>query len=176
MTNEPRMLQLYLSHRAALLSYAAQITGSRADAEDVVQDAYIRIMGQIAADSAEPRPIRNPAAYLYKVVRNLCLDRGRRARTREDDTPAAAGIAWSTPEHDALIRDEVRRVERALGRLPERTRQAFELHRLHGYTLQETARVLNVSVPRIHQLVRAAMTECARELEGNDVEGQGTSA
>lgn len=71
-------LQLYLSHRAALLDYAAPIVGCRARAEDVVQEAWLRFSRQ--DDSAD---IRHPASYLYRIVRNLALDQTRRNATEK---------------------------------------------------------------------------------------------
>ncbi|EKV28967.1 Sigma-24 (FecI) [Caenispirillum salinarum AK4] len=168
------MLQVYLSHRDALLGYAAQITGSRAEAEDVVQDAYVRLMGSTAT-AGSPHHLRNPAGYLYKIVRNLCLDTKRRSRAQVHDLPMS-DPTWNASADEALLRDEVRCIEKALTRLPERTRTAFELHRLHGYTLQETAAELNVSAARVHQMIQTAMLHCAAELRDGDVDRKETDA
>jgi len=51
-----------------------------------------------------------------------------------------------------------------LSRLPERTRQAFVLHRLQGLTFQQIGTQLGISVSLAHQLVRDALTYCAEQL------------
>lgn len=174
MTSESKLLQLYLVHRTALMGYAQQIVGSRAGAEDIVQETYLRFMAQTERDTPRHPPITNPVGYLYRIVRNLALDRGRRAATAGETQSLTenAPAPLSSPEDDILLRDDLRLVETALARLPVRTRHAFELHRLHGYTLQETAGHLGLSVTRVHQMVRTALTECANELSAADQEPQ----
>jgi len=167
MTSESRILQLYLAHRSALIGYATQIVGSQARAEDIVQETYLRFVARAEPEASSEESIHNPVGYLYRIVRNLALDWGRRSRTTEpvSDIPETMPAMVSSPEEDVLLRDEVRLVEKALAKLPDRTRLAFEMHRLYGYTLQETADKLGISVTRVHQMVRSALTQCAQDLD-----------
>ena len=75
------------AHRRALTGLAYRMLGSRAEAEDVVQDAYLRWH---AADHA---PIEDPRRYLGTVVTRLCLDRLKSARARHEEYvgPCGAG-------------------------------------------------------------------------------------
>jgi RNA polymerase sigma-70 factor (ECF subfamily) len=176
-------LELFLTHRAALIDYATPLVGDKARAEDVVQDAYIRFTatageaagrekasgeraGGEAADGGTR--IAHPVAYLYRIVRNLAFDWNRRRVTEGAVADPAAldrvPAATASPEREALYRDELRVVAQALAELPERTRVAFEMHRLGGKTLREIATRLNISVGLAHQLVRDAMTHCAAAL------------
>ena len=59
-------------------------------------------------------------------------------------------------------------ISRALDELPERTRMAFEMHRLGGFTLQQVAQSLGVSTSLVHQLVHDALRHCLERLEGTD--------
>jgi RNA polymerase sigma factor (sigma-70 family) len=162
-TNE--RLQLYLTHRHALVDYAAPIVGCRAKAEDVVQDAWLRF--NQGADNANP--LTQPVGYLYRIVRNLAFDLNRRTSlenrhtTREDALDEHISNTPS-PEQQALHVDELRKLQHALSRLPERTRQAFILHRLQGLTFQQIGAQLGISVSLAHQLVRDALTYCAEQL------------
>src|SRR6266581_8839636 len=84
--SNPLLLKLYLTHRSALINYATRIVGSRAWAEDIVQDAYLRIaaMGpneQSIVASDNQTQITHPVAYLYRIVRNLSADWSRRRST-----------------------------------------------------------------------------------------------
>ena len=73
---EDGKLRLYLAHRAALIDTAAPIVGCRSRAEDVVQDAYLKL------DDDTPG-IRNPLSYMFRLVRNLAIDRARRLSDRK---------------------------------------------------------------------------------------------
>ncbi|MDI6024914.1 sigma-70 family RNA polymerase sigma factor [Corticibacterium sp. UT-5YL-CI-8] len=157
---------LYLAHRPALVDYAARILGSRDAAEDIVQDAYIRFE-PVRLEQQSPS---QALAYLYRVVRNLCLDlmKRRRLETRVKDQAAPA---WTvpgdlpTPEHDLLYRDGARIAGEVLASLPREVRIAVEMHRLGGLTLEEVASHLGISVATAHRHVRSAMVTIARALD-----------
>ena len=158
--------QLYLSHRAALVDYATPIVGCRSRAEDVVQEAFIRF------GRRRKEPIVRPVSYLYRIVRNLALDWRRHPEASVeavdpvnlDRLPSAA----TTPERAAIDRDQLRVLAEALCELPERTRIAFNMHRLEGRSLKEIADHLGVSVVRAHQLARDAIRHGAERLDADD--------
>jgi len=168
---KPSHLQIYLLHRAALVDYAAPIVGCRARAEDVVQEAYIRF-SQTEGRPSRDGGIARPVAYLYRIVRNLAIDLARRLATEVPDSApeAVARLVADAPsaEQTVLYRNELRVLAEALADLPERTRVAFDMHRLQGRTLQEVADHLGISVVRAHQLVRDAVLHAARRLDDDD--------
>lgn len=161
------ILGLFVAHRRALVEYASGITGNRAQAEDLVQEAWLRF-----DEAAQRRLLDEPLAYLYRIVRNLALD-GRRRRARESlvmadgDFDVAAAIsadAGPSPEAVALHRDELEIVMNAIADLPERTRIALEMHRFGGCKLREIAAFLGISVPLAHVLVAEGVQHCKRRL------------
>jgi RNA polymerase sigma factor (sigma-70 family) len=164
--HEDKRLRLFLAHWTALVEYATPIVGDRMRAEDVVQEAYMRFV----LPTAEAPRVDNPAAYLYRIVRNLSHDFRRRlsADSRRDE---AHHVLLSTlppapsPEEEALQRDELRRVEAALAELPANARRAFEMRRVGGYTLQEIADHLGVSVPTAGRWTQEALMHVARRLQ-----------
>ncbi len=161
-------LELYLAHRAALLDYAAPIVGCRARAEDVVQEAWLRFSRQ-----DEEAAIRHPASYLYRIVRNLALDLTRRYATEKaqpggDEILAELPSSSASPEREVSGQNELDAISRALDELPERTRLAFEMNRLGGFTLQQVAAHLGVSTSLVHQLVHDALRHCMERLEVDD--------
>ena len=161
-------LELYLAHRTALLDYAAPIVGCRARAEDVVQEAWLRFSRQ-----DEEAAIRHPASYLYRIVRNLALDLTRRYATEKaqpggDDILAELPSSTASPEREVSGQNELDAISRALDELPERTRLAFEMNRLGGFTLQQVAAHLGVSTSLVHQLVHDALRHCMERLEVDD--------
>jgi RNA polymerase sigma-70 factor (ECF subfamily) len=167
------LLDLYLTHRSALIEYAVPIVGSRAVAEDIVQDVYLRLVARPhsapGAGGAGPQgPITNPLSYLYRIVRNLALDHRRRA-VADIHVPALVDQVAApspSPEEELLHRQQLRLLAAALAELPARTQIAFEMHRLGGFTLQQIAGTLGISVTLAHQLVRSAITHAARRLDG----------
>jgi RNA polymerase sigma-70 factor (ECF subfamily) len=165
MKSDTAKLDLFLTHRTALIDYAAPIVGDRSRAEDVVQEAFIRFSGHDAQAGA---PIVNPVSYLYRIVRNLAVDWARHFAfehtAAEADSFDALPAERPSPEREALYRDELRLVSAALGELPARTRAAFEMRRLGDLTFQQIADRLGISIGLAHQLVRDAMTHCAERL------------
>lgn len=161
------ILNLFVTHRRALINYASRITGSRAQAEDLVQEAWVRFN-----DASNGRLLDDAKGYLYRIVRNLALD-GRRRTARENRFIVANGFDAvtktypddaPTPEAIALYKDEYQRVLHALAELPDRTRIAFEMHRLGGAKLKEISAFLNISVSLAQVLVTDAAEHCKQRL------------
>ncbi|WP_296331667.1 sigma-70 family RNA polymerase sigma factor [Reyranella sp.] len=162
----PESTSLFIEHRLSLVDYAAGIVGSRAAAEDVVQEAWLRF------DEVSRRQLLNqPLSYLYRIVRNLAID-GHRKQVREERymVPGAAVLAESlaedrpTPEAEAEGRGELRALLAAMQELPERTRVALEMHRMGGATLREIAEYLGISVGLAHTLVIDGLEHCRARL------------
>jgi RNA polymerase sigma-70 factor (ECF subfamily) len=162
--HERAALELFQSHRASLVDYARVITGNDSQAEDIVQDAWLRF-ARARANVA----FREPLQYLYRIVRNLAIDRKRASRKHaERHTFTVDEIAKSlaadapSPEAIALARSELQFVRLALAELPDRTRIAVEMHRFGGHTLSEIAGALNISVGLAHALVAEGIKHCHR--------------
>jgi RNA polymerase sigma-70 factor, ECF subfamily len=76
----PHKLELFTQHRAGLFALAQQMLGNAADAEDILQDAYLRWQSAITEE------IRFPKAYLTTIVTRLCLNHLSRARVKREET------------------------------------------------------------------------------------------
>ncbi len=155
-----------VEHRRGLVHYASRITGDRDHAEEVVQEAYLRL-----GETAAKRLLEQPGRYLARIVRNLALDRVWRARREanvfvaDGETALAAVVAEQpSPEEEVLSRDEYDRLSTALAELPERTRIAVEMHRFGGAKLREVAEELGVSITVAHQLVTEGVAHCRARL------------
>jgi RNA polymerase sigma-70 factor (ECF subfamily) len=162
-------LHMFLAIRRELVSYAAKITGDRIQAEDIVQEAWIRF----SPPKTETRPVvEQPVAYLYRIVRNLALDLIR-SRSREHDHTATPPL-WLLPttvndpaetcQHSMALE----RFSDALQALPENSRKALELHRFGGCTLAEIANQLGVSLTTAHRLLREALLALARVMDDQE--------
>ena len=167
MSGDDTALGLFMAHRPALLLYANSIVSSRAEAEELVQEAWLRFdkaFGEHLIDDA--------ASYLYRIVRNLAFDSQRRmAResqviTNDDFEEAVENCPDSNPSSEtvALHEEEYAHVLAVLKELPERARVAFEMHCFGDAKLREIAAVLNISLPLAHRLVARAVQHCKQRL------------
>lgn len=161
-------LDLYFAHRPALVEYAATLLGDRGHAEDLVQEAFLRFVPDGRPGDAA---ILNPAAYLYRIVRNLAFDGHRRSLLEGQHMEGGADQAATTvaadipsPEAAASARQELERVLAAMAELPERTRIALEMHRFGGCKLKEIAAHLGISTSMAQILVIEGVRHCQRRL------------
>jgi RNA polymerase sigma-70 factor (ECF subfamily) len=168
---DPRFA-LYVSHRAVLVDYASQLLGSRDGAEDLVQEAFIKFV-----PATEDRtPTTRPRAYLFRVVHNLAVDVLRR-RKLERQRKGRNAPAWAgpqpvpTPEETVLYCESVRRAMDLITELPENQRIALEMHRFGGYSVEQVAQHLGVSVPTVYRLVQTAVATITIRLE-QDPDGE----
>jgi len=158
---EGLLLDVLIEHRQPLVQLARSFVGCASRAEDVVHDVFVKLTSFPDQDD-----IRQPLAYVTRIVRNASIDACRR-QTLENTWHACEedGLDVPSPEpspESALAtRDALRHAFDALAQLPERTRSAFERVRLREETLQETARALNVSQTLVHFMVRDAARHCA---------------
>lgn len=162
-------VQLFMAHRAALIEYAIPIVGDRMRAEDVVQEAFLRF----APAQGLPAGVGKQLGYLYSIVRNLALDLTRR-RATEQRHQGNESSWWMvpatprTPEEEVSHLQDLELVEAVLAGLSPKVRQAVEMHRVGGHTLQEIADTLDVSLNTAHRWVREGVVKLALRLSSSD--------
>lgn len=163
-----RVLVLRLSPR--LLSYVYRMLRDRAEAEDVVQEALLRLW-RMAPEwrSGEARV----TTWLYRVATNLVTDR-LRARHRHrgtalDDAPEPADGAPGAVAQ-LIEADRMAALEAALARLPERQRQAVILRHLEGLSNPEIAVILEIGVEAVESLTARGKRALAAALAGQRAE------
>jgi RNA polymerase sigma-70 factor, ECF subfamily len=138
-----------------LIGYARQLLGgAHHDAEEVVQDAFVRALAALRADEREMalKP------WLYTIVRNRALDVLRRpARTSDLELHAPFLSDTAADPYDRVVGSEdLHNLVGELMRLPERQRTALVLHELGGISHQAIGRQLHVSVGGSKALVSRA--------------------
>ncbi|WP_171209740.1 MULTISPECIES: RNA polymerase sigma factor [unclassified Ruegeria] len=130
-------------------SVAMRILGNRAEAEDVTQEAMMRLW-QIAPDWVAGQA--QVSTWLYRVTLNLCVDLRRRRRpTTLEDAPEPEDGAASVAEQmlDMARRDAL---QQALDQLPERQRQAVVLRHIEELSNPEIAEIMDISVEAVESL------------------------
>lgn len=151
---------VFEQHRKRLAAYAYRMMGSRADADDLVQEAWV------SWHKTDSNEVANTRAYLFRVVHNLCLDRLKSARVRRERYVGA----W-LPEPIVDVQadyspDAARATELAddlsfalmltLERLSPSERAAFLLHDVFAYPFAEVAQMLDQTESNCRQLARRA--------------------
>jgi RNA polymerase sigma-70 factor, ECF subfamily len=136
-----------LEHVDALYGYAMTLTRDKTEAEDLVQETYLRAVR--AAN--QPAPERNLKAWLFVIMRNAWLNvmrhkqNGFRIFEFEGDEPAtgAANDATSNPHVVYLRKLEQQQVRDAIDELPDAYREIVLLRDIEGFSYHEIATVLN---------------------------------
>ena len=157
-----RTLMLRITPRVHAL--AVRMLGDRAEAEDVTQEAMLRLW-KIAPDWRDMGAA--PATWTYRVAANLCTDRLRRRRFQAPMDPDY-DAADDRPGHEARLQDRARRValRQALDTLPERQRLAVVLRHLEGRTNPEIAEIMDLSVEAVESLTARGKRMLAKALAG----------
>ena len=133
-----------------LLSLAQRMLGDAAEAEDVAQEAFVRIWKQ----AAKWKPGRAKFdTWVHRVALNLCYDRLRRRREIATDTPPEQVDTGPAPDRGLQARDTAARVAGALAQLPERQREAIVLCHYQDLGNIEAAAVMGVSVEALESLL-----------------------
>lgn len=147
--------QLLDEHGAALELFAAQWTDAP---EDCVQEALVELARQ-------PETPRNPAAWLYRVVRNRAIGRARSAQRRRKHERLAASLApaWSNPTDEPLVTTE--ELAEALGALDESLREVVVARTWGGLSFEQIAEVVGASTSAAHRRYEAGLAELRRQLE-----------
>ncbi|MEU9333402.1 RNA polymerase sigma-70 factor [Streptomyces sp. NPDC048290] len=158
-------VEVFESHRPRMFSLAYRMLGSAEEAEDIVQDAYLRY------DGADRDRIEHPAAWLAKVVTNLCLTRLTSARARREryvgtwlPEPVVTSDGTLGPLESAEQRDAVSLAMLVLlERLTPTERAVYVLREAFGYGHREIAGVLDLTEANCRQLYRRAVGHLADE-------------
>lgn len=161
-----RSLTLRLTPRAYAQAY--RMLGDGAEAEDVTQDALMRLW-KIAPDWRQGEA--QVSTWLWRVVANLATDRLRKRR-RIAPLEDAAEPVDEAGDAPAQLQAEARRtaLAAALDALPERQRRAVELRHFEGLGNPEIAAILGISVEAVESLTARGKRALARALEGRKAE------
>jgi RNA polymerase sigma-70 factor (ECF subfamily) len=150
--NQAAFAQLVHTYDQTVLRLALRLTGSESDAQDIHQEAFLRVYKKLDGFRFEC----SFATWIYRIVTNVCLDHLRRNQARKkngglevsddevldqlsDDRPGG------TPEQQLLDRELNAQILRALERLTPRERMVFDLKYFQGLKLRNVSEILNAS-------------------------------
>ncbi len=153
--------ELVRRYGTRLHHYASRLLNERHEAEDVVQEAFLRLWQRATSYSPDARV----TTWLHRIVHNLAVDRLRvrgrwQALDDENDAPVSA------PQGRQLeAQRRAQTLDQALAQLPDRQRAAIVLVHLHELSGKEAARVLGVTDTALESLLSRARRALRRLLE-----------
>jgi RNA polymerase sigma-70 factor (ECF subfamily) len=155
---------LFARHRRVLYYYFLHRTGQRSDAEDLVQDVFVRLSRMESFEE-----IRNAEAFLFETASNLLKDWARRRRTHGVTVEPIEAYCelWDRepgPERVIQARAELCAVVQALDGLGEKTRHIFILRRLERVKCQEIAALYGISVKAVERHIAKALLHLSRTI------------
>lgn len=157
---------LFDRYTPVLINFAYRFLGSRAEAEDLAQDVFIRIYRQ----KERYDPSRRFRPWMFSIGVRLALNR-RRDRKRHAETPLEDSLAALVPDTRSPLPEETFRkhelnqvVRKALAALPENQRAAVLLGRYERMTYEEIAKAMGCSVAAVKSLLFRAKQILKREL------------
>lgn len=166
MSPESDLIEVFWDERDALFRYAVKILRDPQDAEDALHDCYLRLAGQPERIAM----IRQRRAWVFKIVRNLCIDRMRKQRRQADPNLHLdiaehlhdAGARKPNPEQSLESSDALKRAYDAINRLPSDEAQTLTLAVVEGLSYEDIAFVTDVPVGT----VRSRLNRARRMLRG----------
>ena len=147
-------------HLPGLVAFAWRMVGDRATAEDVAQDAMLKLWRQ----APRWKPRAQIGTWLRRVAYNRCIDLHRRTRPGEDVASLGLADPASGPERRLLAQEVSAIVRQALDALPDRQRAAIAMVHFDGMSNGETAAALEVSVEAVESLLARGRRTLRRRL------------
>jgi RNA polymerase sigma-70 factor (ECF subfamily) len=149
-----------------LRRFAAGLTGSVTEGDDVVQTACLRALERCHQWEAGTRL----DSWMFRIIRNLWLDRGKSAWNRlvRSDPDALAEIADHSVGREIELRDELAAARAAIAALPDAQREVLLLVTVEGLTYEAAADLLDVPLGTVMSRLARARVAVARRVRGNE--------
>ena len=165
---------LYHRYRRQLYGFLSNlIPGNPAEVDEVFEETWLRVIDKLP----KYRDDGKFSAWLFRVSRNLFIDRVRRNRPPgngvlnldAEEAPEIAGPASMSPERELDSADLERVIADAVGKLPQEQREVFLLRDVHGLSVEETAQALQIAQGTVKSRLARAREKIAAELKRRGV-------
>lgn len=160
---------MLIANRPAILRFFVSRTRSTTEAEEVVQEIYLRL------SRATEGPVADPLAYIYRIGLNIVIDRARvqNRRAKRDEAWSEAAVSRigqiavdesPSPLEVLERRERVRKVADAIAALPPAAGRAFRLHKIEGLSHADVAARLGISRSGVEKHIAVAFRHLAKAL------------
>ena len=171
--DEQAFAQLVEAHSEKIISLAWRLTGQRADAEELAQEAFLRLFRSLAAFRGES----SVGTWLYRTATRLAIDHLRREKLKrkifffrgnDADQPDPVELAvdpTASPQEQLLARETAGRMQQQLDRLPPRQKAVFVLRHMEGLSLKEIAATLGLEEGTVKAHLHRAVAQFRKEFQ-----------
>ena len=171
--NGLNFVDLYREMRPALLRFAFRFFRNPQEVEDVVQEAFIRVI-----EMNDRRDIEHPRSYMFQTVKNLSLKQLDKAEYRLTDTvgdfpPESVSMDTVSLEEQFENRQKFELFCRAVRRLPVKCQRVYILRRVYGLSQKEIAERLGISLKTVEAHLSKAIVRCTDFMESQGYEDWG---
>ena len=137
----------FLPLRHKLFRFALRIMGNKADAEDVVQEVFIRIWKK----QDEWPEWNNPEAMCMTITRNLCMDKKRSKHYKTQELPEHYDQVDTAPnpEQETVVKNSFARIQNMMKELSDTQKSVMQLRDIEGYSYKEIAETLGLSLNQV---------------------------
>lgn len=157
--NDLKEIWLTLSGRFYRVAY--YLLDSQEDAEDAVQELYLKIL----SGSKNMMDVRNPVAYGTTLLRNICIDRIRRRNAvRAEEIQEYIVSDTSGPDETSACRDALKSLLQEMEKLPEKQSRALKMRAFEGLEYQEIAKRMRLSQVNVRVLISIARKQLKRRM------------
>jgi RNA polymerase sigma-70 factor (ECF subfamily) len=158
--------EIIRSHHDALIRFLRRRLSVADDANDVAQEAYIRMMKYEGSSD-----IQSPSALLYRIAVNVANDHGRAAQVRAasshvqyEDVDLVSDVP--SAERDLSARQALDQLLDVIEALPPKCKQVFLLSRVNGMTYPQIAAHCGISVKMVEKQISRALAACLKKVGG----------
>jgi RNA polymerase sigma factor (sigma-70 family) len=158
---------LFRDHNRALIAFLQCRLNSLSDAQEVAQDAYLRML---TMDNREE--VDSLRGYLFKVAGNLAIDRLRKRKVRSDFAIVQSlgePVDEQSPDHHAVAVEQVAGLRQALRELPAKAAQAFVMHVIEGRDFGSVAQTMKLSERMVRYHVANALVHCRARVDEQEM-------
>ena len=164
-----QIASLFHQYREELTRRLVSMVKSHETAADLVQDTYVRLLRL-----GDAQVVEQPRALLHRIAGNLAIDHLRKEKhafhnTNSMDVAMAVPCQAPSPERELRGKQRLRICLQVIERLPPRSREAFVLCRVYGYSYQEIAVRLNISESGVEKLLMRALDRSCEALKAIDL-------
>lgn len=163
-SNNGEMISLYREMRASLMRFAYRYLNTPQEVEDIVQEAFLRVI-----EAKKARTIEYPKSYMFQAIKNLSLNKISKTDYRLTDSledQVGGGRHESVLQVTSSMEDQFesrQRFElfcRAVRELPIKCQRVYIMRRVYGYTQKEIAEQLGISVKTVEAHLTKAIVRC----------------
>lgn len=157
--------ELFREHNRALIAYLQCRLNSLSDAQELAQEAYVRIF-----TLERPEQVGSLRAYLFRIAANLAVDRLRMRKVRNDmsiEQPAEDLHVAPVPERHVSAIEQMRDLRKALRELPAKTSRAFVMHMIEGRDFSVVAQAMKISERMVRYHVSNALAHCRARVDAS---------